>query len=45
MRWWELDVSYLTIRAFEIVGLAWDVVRPRRKFGEIAETEDRKVAA
>jgi hypothetical protein len=27
-RWWELDVSYLTIRALESVGLAWDVVRP-----------------
>jgi stearoyl-CoA desaturase (delta-9 desaturase) len=28
-RWWELDVSYLTIRAGELVGLTWDVVRPR----------------
>jgi fatty-acid desaturase len=27
-RWWELDVSYLTIRALELVGLAHDVVRP-----------------
>jgi fatty-acid desaturase len=33
MRWWELDVSYLTILALERVGLAWDVVRPRR--GEV----------
>ena len=30
-RWWELDVSYLTIRAFELVGLARDVVKPRRR--------------
>jgi stearoyl-CoA desaturase (delta-9 desaturase) len=29
MRWWELDVSYLTIRSLELVGLAWDVVKPR----------------
>jgi hypothetical protein len=29
MRWWEFDVSYLTIRCFETVGLVWDVVRPR----------------
>jgi fatty-acid desaturase len=29
-RWWELDVSYLTIRALELAGLAWDVVKPRR---------------
>ena len=28
-RWFELDVSYLTIRAWELVGLAWDVVKPR----------------
>ena len=26
-RWWELDVSYLTIRLLERVGLAWGVVR------------------
>jgi fatty-acid desaturase len=29
MRWWELDVSFLTIRTLEAVGLAWDVVRPK----------------
>jgi stearoyl-CoA desaturase (delta-9 desaturase) len=27
-RWWEVDVSYRTIRLLERVGLAWDVVRP-----------------
>jgi stearoyl-CoA desaturase (delta-9 desaturase) len=29
-RWWELDVSYLTIRALEQCGFAREVVRPRR---------------
>ena len=28
-RWWELDVSFLTIRALELVGLASDVIKPR----------------
>jgi stearoyl-CoA desaturase (delta-9 desaturase) len=28
-RWFELDVSYLTIRLFEIMGLATAVVCPR----------------
>lgn len=28
-RWWELDVTWLTILFLERVGLVWDVVRPR----------------
>lgn len=28
-RWWELDVTWLTIRLLEKLGLATDVVRPR----------------
>jgi stearoyl-CoA desaturase (delta-9 desaturase) len=28
-RWWEFDVTYLTIRFLEAIGLAKDVVRPR----------------
>lgn len=32
LRWFELDVSYLTIRAFGLVGLAWDVMTPERSF-------------
>jgi stearoyl-CoA desaturase (delta-9 desaturase) len=28
-RWWELDVTYLTLRALALVGLVWDMV-PRR---------------
>ena len=27
-RWWELDVTFLTIRLWERLGLAWDVVLP-----------------
>lgn len=30
MRWWELDVSYITIRLLGILGLARDIVPPRR---------------
>jgi fatty-acid desaturase len=30
-RWWEIDVTYLTICCLEAVGLAHDVVRPRRQ--------------
>ncbi|HLN31170.1 MAG TPA: fatty acid desaturase [Gemmataceae bacterium] len=29
-RWWELDVSYLSIRALELAGLASEVVHPGR---------------
>ena len=27
-RWWELDVTYVTICLWEKLGLAWDVLRP-----------------
>ncbi len=40
-RWWELDVSYLTIRALELVGLAREVVKPKRR----KETEEEKKVA
>jgi stearoyl-CoA desaturase (delta-9 desaturase) len=30
-RWWELDVSYLTIRLLSVIGLAWDVVTPTKR--------------
>jgi stearoyl-CoA desaturase (delta-9 desaturase) len=30
-RWWELDISYLTIRLLELAGLTWDVVKPSRR--------------
>jgi len=29
--WWEIDVSWLTIRLLEVMGLAHKVVRPRQK--------------
>lgn len=28
IQWWELDVSYLVIRAMEGLGIAWDLQRP-----------------
>jgi stearoyl-CoA desaturase (delta-9 desaturase) len=28
-RWWEIDVTYWTIKALEKVGLVWDVLPPR----------------
>jgi fatty-acid desaturase len=31
MRWWELDVSWMTIWVWERMGLAWDVVRPAKR--------------
>ncbi len=30
MRWWELDLTYLTIKALALIGLARDVVEPQR---------------
>jgi stearoyl-CoA desaturase (delta-9 desaturase) len=33
-RWWELDVTYLTICLWEKLGLAWDVVRPNESLLE-----------
>lgn len=32
-RWWELDVSYITIKLFELVGLASNVKTPARRAG------------
>jgi stearoyl-CoA desaturase (delta-9 desaturase) len=32
-RWWEFDVTYLTIRLMESLGLAWDVARLQRDVG------------
>lgn len=34
MRWWEFDMTYLTILAMEKLGLAWQVVRPKRPVGK-----------
>jgi len=32
-RWWELDVTYLTIRFLSLMGLARDIVKPARDSG------------
>ncbi len=39
LRWWEIDLSALVIRAMEKTGLAWDVVRvsPERQLRKAAE--------
>jgi stearoyl-CoA desaturase (delta-9 desaturase) len=29
-RWWELDLAYLTVCLWELVGLAWNLVKPNR---------------
>ena len=31
LRWWEIDVSYLVIRALALVGLAWKVKLPPQR--------------
>jgi stearoyl-CoA desaturase (delta-9 desaturase) len=30
-KWWEIDLTFLAIRAMQIVGLAWDVVDYKRR--------------
>jgi stearoyl-CoA desaturase (delta-9 desaturase) len=39
LRWWEIDISGLTIRAMEKVGLAWNVITisPERQAQRMAE--------
>ena len=44
IRWFELDISYLTIRMLEMVGLVWDVVRPKRNLDK-PENEPTQTAA
>jgi len=45
MRWWEIDISGLTIRAMAKVGLAWNVViiSPERQAQRLAEGPARRV--
>lgn len=52
LRWWQVDLSGLVIRAMELVGLAWDVVRidPDRQrekalLGETASRAPESVGA
>jgi fatty-acid desaturase len=30
MRWYELDITYLTILLMQVCGLAWKIVKPLR---------------
>jgi stearoyl-CoA desaturase (delta-9 desaturase) len=34
LRWWQVDVSYIVIRALKLLGLAWDVKLARVTVGE-----------
>jgi stearoyl-CoA desaturase (delta-9 desaturase) len=46
-RWWELDVTYLTVRMLQTVGLAWHLVLPRRRQASepVAAPIERRLAA
>lgn len=39
LRWWQLDVSYLTIRALSLVGLTWKIKLPADKNRVVADPE------
>lgn len=41
-RWWEFDVTYLTIKALSLVGLAKDIVKPSKRLHQklITRTSD-----
>ncbi len=45
MRWWEVDISGMTIRAMEKVGLAWNVITisPERQAQRMAEAPAPRV--
>jgi len=38
-RWWELDVTYMTICFWEKIGLVWDVERPNKSLLERRSTQ------
>src|SRR4029077_5362039 len=42
-RWWELDISYLSIRALELAGLASNVVKPGRQM--VDDSDELRAAA
>ena len=44
MRWWELDISYLTIRALQMVGLAWNLVKPHKGIDEAPDEPQATIA-
>src|SRR5262249_42779621 len=39
-RWWELDVTYLTIRLGQWAGLVTDVIPRRRQEAQLATADD-----
>jgi stearoyl-CoA desaturase (delta-9 desaturase) len=43
-RWWELDLSYLSICALELFGLTSNVVKPRRNWS-LGDGEEMRAAA
>lgn len=43
-RWWELDVSYITVRLLAIAGLTWDLVEPRLRRPHDGAEENRQAA-
>jgi stearoyl-CoA desaturase (delta-9 desaturase) len=45
MRWWEIDISGMTIRAMEKLHLAWNVIviSPERQRQRLAEAGPRQV--
>ncbi len=45
VRWFELDVSYLTIRLLSLVGLAWDIVKPRKIVEKPGDDDSRAAVA
>jgi stearoyl-CoA desaturase (delta-9 desaturase) len=40
-RWWEIDVTFWTIRLMQAVGLAWDVVDYKRGSEKLAKSGRR----
>jgi stearoyl-CoA desaturase (delta-9 desaturase) len=39
LRWWEIDLSYSTIRAMGLVGLVWQIQVPQRTQVKVIEVE------
>ena len=44
-RWWELDVTYLTIRFFQLFGLATKIVTPKRNKGTTHDIGNKRLDA
>jgi stearoyl-CoA desaturase (delta-9 desaturase) len=44
-RWWELDVSYLTVLGWSWIGLTWNLVTPKLKHKTDPQTDEQRKAA